>query len=100
MSFFKKLFGGSSGHSPSQGLTLSKNSMMGFLKDNNGTVRGFWFPDQQKATDVMMLKAAIAMCGTKGETVEQSDYVACCAGLCSVKPAEGGYLVVFPSARF
>jgi hypothetical protein len=48
----------------------------------------------------MALKAVIAMCGTKGETVEQSDYVACCAGLCSVKPADGGYLVVFPSAKF
>jgi hypothetical protein len=98
MGFLKRLFGGSGKHPTSQGLTLTKkNNMLGFLQDKDGTVRGFWFPTEQQASDSMLLRAVIA---TYGETVEQSDYIACFAGLCKVQPAEGGYLVVFPSAKF
>jgi hypothetical protein len=98
MSIFNRLFGGSSTPAASQQLTMSKyGGELGVLKDKTGTVRGFWFRDEAKAFDVM---AVIAMCGTKGDTVEQSDYIACSTGLCRVKSADGGYLVVFPSAKF
>jgi hypothetical protein len=82
------------------GVKLMRNDMIGFLKDTDGKVRGLWFLEKQKASDVLTLKAAIAAVQVKEGygTVQLSDYSACCAGLCRVQPYDGGYLVVFPSA--
>ena len=69
------------------------------LVDENGKLIGLWFKSREQATNTDLLAGILVLHKMKGRTIEPSDFKACREGLCKVVASDGGYSVLFPSAK-